>query len=136
MRHSLHRCGQQILLLVALPCAGLACHHAGGEATHPPAPSDSTTDVPLEVANHNWLDVIIYVVRDGHPMRIGIASASSSASFTLPARLLDQGRELRLWGRPIGGTGGTLTESVVVQPGQWVEWTLESDLDRSAIGVY
>jgi hypothetical protein len=29
-----------------------------------------------------------------------------------------------------------LTETVVVQPGQWIEWTLESDLKRSAIGVY
>ena len=54
----------------------------------------------------------------------------------LPARLLGQGREIRLWGHPIGGTGGTLTESVVVQPGQWIEWTLETDLSRSAIGVY
>jgi hypothetical protein len=136
MRHSLHQRGLQILLLVALPWAGPACHHTAGQATRPPAPDDSNADIPLEVANHNWLDVIIYVVRDGQPVRIGIASASSSASFTLPARLLSQGREIRLWGHPIGGTGGTLTETVVVQPGQWVEWTLESDLDRSAIGVY
>jgi hypothetical protein len=76
------------------------------------------------------------VVRDGQAVRVGIANATSAASFTLPARLLGQGRELRLLGHPIGGTGGAVTESVVVQPGQWIEWTLESDLDRSAIGVY
>lgn len=92
--------------------------------------------MPLEIANHHWLDVIIYVVRDGQPTRLGIASATSAASFTLPARLLGQGRELRLWAHPIGGTGGTLTESVVVQPGQWIEWTIESDMNRSAIGVF
>jgi hypothetical protein len=136
MRHSPRQCWQLLLLLIAFPLAGAACHHTAPEPTPPPAPDDRAADIALEIANHNWLDVIIYVVRDGQPMRVGIASASSSASFTLPARLLGQGRELRLWGHPIGGSGGTLTETVVVQPGQWIEWTLESDLSRSAIGVY
>jgi hypothetical protein len=44
--------------------------------------------------------------------------------------------DLRLWGRPIGGQDAAFTETVVVHPGQWVEWTLESDLDQSATGVY
>ena len=136
MRHSFHQRWRKLLLLVAFPLAGPACHHAAREAASPPVPNDRAADIALEIANHNWLDVIIYVVRDGQPMRVGIANASSSASFTLPARLLGQGREIRLWGRPIGGTGGALTETVVVQPGQWIEWTLESDLKRSAIGVY
>jgi hypothetical protein len=133
MSHSLD-VWRRLLLAVALPLAGPACHHGA----HPtaPAPSDGSPDIPLEVANHNWLDVIVYVVRDGQPTRVGIASASSSARFTLPARLLGQGREIRLMGHPIGGSGATLTETVVVQPGQWIEWTLESDLARSAIGVY
>lgn len=113
-----------------------ACHPAAPPPESAAYPADSAGDIPLEIANHNWLDVIIYVVRDGQASRVGIANASSSASFSLPARMLGQGREIRLWGHPIGGTGGTLTETVVVQPGQWIEWTLESDLDRSAIGVY
>ena len=136
MRHSLRQYPPAVVLLVALALSGPACHHAGSDSGPPPVAAAADSAVPLEIANHNWLDVIIYVVRDGQPTRVGIANASSSASFTLPARLLGQGREVRLWGHPIGGTGGTLTESVVVQPGQWIEWTLETDLDRSAIGVY
>jgi hypothetical protein len=135
MYPSLHLCRRYAALLVAASLSGPACHH-GAHSTASPTPQPNATDVPLEIANHNWLDVIIYVIRDGQAVRIGTASASSAASFTLPARLLGQGREIRLWGHPIGGTGGTLTETVVVQPGQWIEWTLESDLDRSAIGVY
>jgi len=135
MRHCLRRCVHPVVLLVALPLSASACHHARSTPADPPAPAEPDA-VPLEIANHNWLDVIIYVVRDGQPMRVGIANASSSASFTLPARLLGQGREVRLWGHPIGGTGGALTETVVVQPGQWIEWTLENDLELSAIGVY
>jgi len=136
MRHSLHQCCHRLLLLAAFPLAGPACHHAARETIRPPAPSAAAADIPLEIANHNWLDVIIYVVHDGQRTRVGTANASSSASFTLPGRMLGVGREIRLWGHPIGGTGGTLTETVVVQPGQWIEWTLESDLNRSAIGVY
>jgi hypothetical protein len=136
MRQAFRQCFRYALLLAAVPLSQAACHHHAAETNPSPTPPEDSTDVPLEIANHNWLDVIIYVVRDGQPMRLGIANASSSASFTVPARLLGQGREMRLWGHPIGGTGGALTESVVVQPGQWVEWTLESDLDQSAIGVY
>jgi hypothetical protein len=136
MRHSLLQARCQAVLLTALVLSGSACHHAPTTTPDQPAPDDASAAVPLEIDNHNWLDVIIYVVRDGQPMRVGIANASSSVNFSLPARLLGQGREVRLWGHPIGGTGGALTESVVVQPGQWIEWTLETDLDRSAIGVY
>jgi hypothetical protein len=28
------------------------------------------------------------------------------------------------------------TETLVVQPGQYIEWTLETDLARSSVGVY
>jgi hypothetical protein len=136
MRQAFRRWFSYTILLAAAPLALAACRHHAAETKPLPAPVGAATDVPLEIANHNWLDVIIYVIRDGQPTRLGIAGASSSATFTVPARLLSQGHEIRLWGHPIGGTGGTLTESVVVQPGQWIEWTLESDLDRSAIGVY
>ncbi len=132
----LHPCSRRAVLLLPLLLAAPACRHAAPEPQTAVHPTGADADIPLEIANHKWLDVIIYVVRDGQASRVGIASASSSASFSLPARMLGQGREIRLWGHPIGGTGGTLTESVVVQPGQWIEWTLESDLERSAIGVY
>lgn len=136
MHATLRPCSRRAVLLLPLLLLAPACHHAAPDPESAVLPADPNADIPLEIANHNWLDVIIYVVRDGQASRVGIANASSSASFSLPARLLGQGREIRLWGHPIGGTGGTLTESVVVQPGQWIEWTLESDLDRSAIGVY
>jgi hypothetical protein len=50
--------------------------------------------------------------------------------------MLGQAGELQLFGRPIGAQGSAATETVIVQPGQWVEWTLEDDLSRSAIGVF
>jgi hypothetical protein len=124
------------LLLALFSTAG--CHRstADGPDESAPVPKEEITNVPLEVANHHFLDVTIYVVRDGQPARLGIANGSSLARFVLPPRLIGQGGEVRLFGRPIGGKEGTLSEVVVVQPGQRIEWTLESDLSRSSIGVY
>jgi len=126
-----------VLLLVT--CLVSACLHQPQPHTPPAvavAAAAAAAKVELQIANHNWSDMVIYVVRDGQPSRVGVATAASSASFMLPRRMLGQGGEIRLYGRPIGGRGEALSESVIVQPGQWVEWTLEDDLERSAIGVY
>jgi len=137
MRQARGRCRLLAVLLVAAPF-GAACHSPSPSA--PPAPvaadPDSDADVALEIANHNWSDVVIYLLRDGQPSRIGVATAASATSFLLPRRMLGQAGDVQLWGRPIGAKDAAFTETVVVQPGQWIEWTLESDLSRSAIGVY
>ena len=121
-------------VLPALLVAGFlltSCH-----SRPEPVPEGPADGVPLEIANHNWSDVVIYVVRDGFQSRLGVASAASATSFMLPRRMLGQAGELQLFGRPIGAQGSAFTETVIVQPGQWVEWTLEDDLSRSAIGVF
>jgi hypothetical protein len=122
------------LFLLVLGSIAACSHHASPDKS--PTPSEANLDIPLEVTNHNYLDVIISVVHDGQSTRVGTAGGSSATSFALPPRLLGQGREIRLIGHPIGGEGSVITETVVVQPGQYIEWTLESDLKRSSIGVY
>jgi hypothetical protein len=146
MRQARGRCRLLAVLLVAAPL-GTACHSRSPSASSSaspvpasalpvPATDDPDTAVALEIANHNWSDVVIYVLRDGQPSRIGIATAASATSFLLPRRMLGPAGDIRLWGRPIGARDAAFTETVVVQPGQWIEWTLESDLSRSAVGVY
>jgi hypothetical protein len=139
MRQARGRCRLLAVLLVAAPL-GTACHSrspSASSSTSPvPAAEDTATAVALQIANHHWSDVVIYVLRDGQPSRIGIATAASATSFLLPRRMLGPAGDIRLWGRPIGARDAAFTETVVVQPGQWIEWTLESDLSRSAVGVY
>ena len=122
-----------------LPAALLSLALVAGCHSRPDAPSPAqppAEGVSLEIANHNWSDVVIYVMRDGQPSRVGIATAASATNFVLPRRMLGRAGEVQLFGRPIGGKGSAFTETVIVQPGQWIELTLESDLDRSAIGVF
>lgn len=134
MRVQAGRCGAALLFLFMGSTAGGCSHHAS--PGRGPPPSEANADIPLEITNHNWLDIVISVVHDGQTTRVGTAYGTSSARLALPARLLGQGREIRLVGHPIGGSGSVITEPVVVQPGQSIEWTLESDLQRSSIGVY
>jgi predicted small secreted protein len=125
------RSGHLVAALLLVASLVTACHSRSDFSSQTPADG-----VPLEIANHNWSDVVIYIVRDGQRSRLGVATAASATSFVLPRRMFGQAGELQLFGRPIGAAGSALTETVIVQPGQWVEWTLESDLDRSAIGVF
>ena len=96
----------------------------------------STGRVVLTVLNNSRTDVTVYVVGDGQPMRVGTATAVTTTSFDVPARLLGQGRQLRLRADPIGARSVHTSELIHVAPGQRVTWTLETDLSRSSVAVY
>jgi len=118
------------VLILGIALATIACagrHHARPEPV---------SDIPLKVTNHNWLDVTIYVLHDGQRTRIGSVTGSSTQDFTLPRWLLGQSHELALLGEAIGSPDFARTEVLNIQPGQYIEWTLETDLRRSSVGVY
>lgn len=100
---------------------------------HEPAP---VADITLSVTNHNYLDVVVYVLHDGQRTRVGTVTGSSAQAFTLPRRLLGQGGEIQLYGDPIGSEDYAVTELLLIHPGQYIEWSLESNLRRSSVGVY
>jgi hypothetical protein len=122
----------RILLLVAVFGAG-AC---GSHRHRPSAASEPPPDVTLQVTNHNFLDVTVLLLRDGQRIRIGLATGTSSQSFTIPGRLIAQTHEIVLLGEAIGSNDRVRTESLIVLPGQRIEWTLETNLQRSSVGVY
>ena len=124
---------------VVLPLAASACFVFG--RGNKPDEQSPMADLPegeiaLNVTNHNYLDVVVYVLHDGQRTRIGMVSGSSSTVFFLPTRLLGQGREIRLYGDAIGNDTYAVTDLLVVQRGQYIEWTLETDLRRSSVGVF
>lgn len=93
-------------------------------------------EIALNVTNHNYLDVVIYVLHDGQQTRVGTVTGSSSAVFFVPVRLLGVGHDVQLYGDAIGSEAYARTDLLVVQPGQYIEWTLETDLRRSSVGVF
>jgi|SRR5712664_899592 len=115
---------------VALLAGTVACFGRHHEKAEP------VSDIPLKVTNRNWLDVVIYVLHDGQRTRVGTVTGSSSQEFALPSRLVGQSHELALLGEAIGSNDVARTERLTIQAGQYIEWTLETDLRRSSVGVY
>ena len=121
--------------LAALLCAMPACWWHRKPIAHASVEAPAG-EIALQVANHNYLDVVVYVLHDGQRTRIGTVTGSSSQVFYFPVRLLGQGHEIQLYGDAIGSPDFARTERLIIQPGQYIEWTLESDLRRSSVGVY
>lgn len=125
------------LVSFALMSVSVACVHQRPAADAATASSwSSTAVVPLEVKNHHWLDVTIYLERDGQRRRLGVATATTTAIFNFPATYLGPSAEFRLVADPIGEYGRVSTELLKVLPGQSVVWTLESQLSHSAIAIW
>jgi hypothetical protein len=124
------------MLLLTLALAPQGCWWRRGHAAAESPEQASQPDVTLYVTNHNYLDVIVYVIHDGQRSRIGTVTGSSTEAFTLPLRLIGQAHEVRLYGDPIGSEDFALTELLLVHSGQSIEWTLETDLRRSSVGVF
>lgn len=123
----------RIALAAVVAAASLAGCFRNESPTTAPPPGEN---IPLQVTNHHYLDITVYAIHDGQRTRIGVAGGSAHTRMVLPARLLGVGRQLRLYGDPIGSSELAITEVIVVQPGQFIEWLLESGLARSTVGVY
>jgi hypothetical protein len=116
-------------LLLASGCAARSVP-AGAEDDH-----GEGMEMALEVENHNWSDLVIYLMRGSQSHRLGMVRAASTAHFAFPYRHLGTGGNARLRASAIGGPQAVTSETLLVQPGQWIKWTLESDLRRSFLAV-
>jgi hypothetical protein len=98
--------------------------------------SNENSETVVEVESHHWSDVIVYLMNGNQSERLGTAAGVSTTHFSFPYRRIATGGRLRLRAHPIGGGGSFTSEDVVIQPGQSVKWTLESDLKRSSVSVF
>jgi hypothetical protein len=125
---------QRLLLLALLVIGAVGCGRQNAESGPPSA--QPSADVLLVVENHHWNDVVVYVVHDGVAERIGLATAVKTSTFVLPYRRLGTSGLIRLRGHPVGAPDDHTTDSFLIQPGQEIQWTLESDLARSSVAVH
>jgi len=120
-----------LCLLVLLMAAG--CRKR--DAAVSPAP-DPNTPVPVEIENHFMGDVTIYLVRGNLRQRLGMVTALGTATYSFPWRWLSQSGSSRLMAYPVAGARVHMSDPLILQPGQWIKWTLQADLDRSSMAVY
>ena len=119
------------LVAFLLPaCAGRHKLNEGEPAPEVPSP------VVLEVQNHNWADVVLYIVHDGTQTRFTQVPAAQDVAIEIPANLQGQMGVIRLAARRIGGRDSFVSEAISLRGSSAVRFTIESSLSRSSVGVW
>ena len=88
----------------------------------------------LEVENNTTLDVRIFLLRAGMPTRLGTVEGMSTATFDLKPEML--GRDIRFYASPVGGRQRTITDMIVVKPGQLVSLHLDNMMRSYRLSVW
>ncbi len=117
---------------LTLTMAALLAVPAATAQTAPEERSETT----VRVINNNWDDVTVYATRDGYRHRLGKLTSFTSRVFTLPPAFLVQTDELRLIADPIGRRGAFVSEPLLVNAGDVVEWRLLNNIRLSNIFIY
>lgn len=89
----------------------------------------------VQVENDNWLDVHVYVVRDGEPYSLGFVTGPGHAEFTLPWMATVPGGRVQILVLPIGGTEDYLSDPLTVNPGDVLDLNVENALPLSSVTV-
>jgi hypothetical protein len=128
------------VLLIRVLTASFLCMTATsacGSALHSKSsPSPANSEVLLEVENHHWSDIVVYLMNGGQSQRLGMVGGVSTNNFVFSYRQIATGGRVRLRAHPVGGEDSFTSEDVSIQSGQGLKWTLESDLKRSTLSVY
>jgi hypothetical protein len=139
MRH-LHR-SLAILASGVLAASTAAC--AAHRAAHRAAPADARADsmlaaeqLVLEIENHNWSDVVIFILQDGRSSRLAQVTAGRSISVPLLARHVSPMGTFQLAVHPIGGSSDYRSESLSARTGNTVRLTVENSVARSSVAVW
>ena len=130
----LHLPGIAARLGVAFLFVACAGRQRVDSAQDPPPPP--AVPVILDVENHNWADVVLYVVHDGRQTRLTNVGAAHDLSIEIPPQLQGQMGIIRLAVRRIGGRDSYLSESISLRGGPSVRLTIESNIGRSSVGVW
>ncbi|MEO8909270.1 MAG: hypothetical protein ABI408_03480 [Gemmatimonadaceae bacterium] len=92
--------------------------------------------VKLQVENHNWADIVLYIVHDGIQTRFTQIAGAHDVSIEIPPSLQGQMGVIRLAVRRIGGTDSFTSQAISLRGNSEVRFTIESSLSRSSVGVW
>jgi len=90
----------------------------------------------LEVENHNWSDIVVFVTHDGVSSRLSQVTANKNLKVPIPPHLVGSQGIVRLSVRRIGGNDTFASEPVSVRTGSTVRLSVESRLSGSSVAVW
>ena len=131
--------GKRVTLLAAAFLAAAAQPSwAQSKSEDEPVVASRAWEMPatLKVQNNNWLDVHVYLVRDGGlPRSLGVVSGPGQSEIELPGEATFTGSLIQILVEPIGGGGSYLSQGLVISPGDRVDLTVQNTLGMSSESV-
>lgn len=103
------------------------------EQTASDTPINSKTQ--LVVDNQNWLDMNVYVVREGIGQRLGTVTSMTKATFRVPDAYVIGVSDLQVAARPIGSNEQFVSTNINVFPGSQINLQLQHVLSMSYYSV-
>jgi hypothetical protein len=104
-------------------------------AAHQPSEATEASGVSVVAINRNWADLRIYVVAEASQQRLGVVRSFNTVAFEIPKVMLSPRYEIRLAAEAIGSSDRYLSQSILVTPGETIEWHLENQLVHSSVHV-
>lgn len=127
------RClGRAVPLVLGIAVLGGGCASGGGAERASDRPETAT----VQVQNHNWSDMHLYVFAGGQRFSLGLVTSNTDRGFELPRSALSSARNMIFIADPIGSVVAYVSDEVYVQPGDRVELTLQNNLAHSSISVF
>ena len=94
---------------------------------HRPRVGDEPTpqaETALKVENQNFLDMDVYVRRQGQRIRVGTVPGLTTQTFMLRPDIVGNVSELQFEMHPIGARQNPISERITVHPGDVIELTI------------
>ena len=116
-------------------CAPARTHNGGGLSFLEES-SPRKRPTTIKVTNNNWANVNVFILRGGTRYRLGMVTSMATTVFRLPeVAVLSQG-DVRLMVDPIGSDQPYLTQPLVVNPGDKVEFNVQNQLSISSVSIW
>lgn len=123
------------LLLAGLFLATACAATSRGPENGPPRASYESDPVTVQIENHAWSTMHVYVLAGGQWKSLGQVTSQGSGVYEVPPGMLGSREEIRLAADPVGRVEAFLSDPILVRPGDAVEWTLQNNLALSSVMV-
>jgi len=120
-----------LVLAAAVAACGLFGRQPGDEA---PGGGERAA-VTVNVRNLAWKNIHVYVIAGGSWESLGVLSSQDDTTYEVSRTLLGGRREIRLAADPVGSREGFISDPILVEPGDRVEWTIQDNLALSSVFV-
>jgi hypothetical protein len=101
----------------------------------PAKTAPASGEMPVEITNNNWADVVVYAVHLGARYRLGTVTGMSQRVLEVPRSVNATADGISLLADPIGSDQIYQTQNIVTGPGDAIILVVESDLGISRYSV-